>query len=89
MFRRGRFHARPPFLTLALPHLEAVYADAYCLCGDVEDASDLVIETYRQAHQSYGGFFQVSRPAAVCDWLLGFLHAAFCARCLAQQRAGE
>jgi hypothetical protein len=77
------------FLAQTFPHVEAVYAEAFCLTGSPEDAADLVEAAYVHAFQEYKRFVQRRVPAhqrtrTVRAWLFRNLHAAFCDAVLAQ-----
>jgi len=61
---------RRRFETLALPHLGHVFKVAVRLTGRVEDAEDLVQETYIKA---FGAFSTLREPERIRAWLLRIL----------------
>ena len=71
------------FQAQTFPHMDALYSDALCLTGSLEDAMALVIKAYDRAFQEYDWFRRRSVPdhlrtRSTRAWLYGNLHGAFC-----------
>ena len=63
---------RQQFESLALPFMQALYNTALRLTADVDDAADVLQETYLRAYRTFDNF----RPGTNCKaWLFTILHS--------------
>jgi len=78
--------AKPGFEEEALPHLDAVYRFALRLSGSVDEAEDLVQETFLRAYNAWG---QYQRGTRAKSWLFTICRNVFLRRRERAQRHDE
>jgi RNA polymerase sigma-70 factor (ECF subfamily) len=77
---------REEFEKEALPHMDALYSFAYNLCGNADDASDLLQETYLKAFR----FFHTFQKGTNCKaWLFQIMKNSFINRYRQKKREPE
>ncbi len=74
------------FKEIALPYLDAVYRAAVALCGQYQEADDLVQDTFLKAFERFGSF----QPGTNCRaWLLQILRNTWIDRLRKKKIAGQ
>jgi RNA polymerase sigma-70 factor, ECF subfamily len=73
------------FEEVVLCHLNLLYRVAFRLCGNADEAEDIVQETCLRAHRAFGGF--ELREYGAKPWLLKILHNTFVTRRQQARRA--
>jgi len=81
-----RSGSKPGFEEEALPHLDAVYRFALRLAGNVDEAEDLVQETFLRA---YNAWDQYERGTRAKSWLFTICRNVFLRRREREQRHEE